>query len=519
MRQAHRAALAVGLVGLLAGCGPIGPDRTDAVTPSPPDASASSTSSGGTTPPDEVVSVEREWHEARVRFDLRPVEVDDDLAVLRYEFTAEPAGDDRLRFSTVTLSLGGLGKSVTDGRGVRLVDTAAGVVHPVATAADGSAAALIEQVGRGSGDETLRGSAVAVFAAPAGDSVDVLLPGYGAVTLPVAAAGDDLAEAVEQVGGVEQTTTKPLRAFTQGYDAESATSAEEEDVTVTLASDVLFATDEHTMSRAARGVVERAAASIVEQADAGEVHVVGHTDDVDTDAYNQALSERRARSVAERLRADLGDGFTVTEEGRGESEPVAEGTGDEARAANRRVEIHFEGHLVIESEEARNDLPGTDAPTARSAAVTIATDDGEYTVEVESMVRRPGAIVGTLVAERATGTAVDPAWFLPAHLKLFGDRKFGTLAEVAGPHNLSLLAPQERVLPFDYVAETRSGGFVLRRLAGDEEVQTLDRGQSTAITVVWPDTGQDTVTVDGPDRFRITDVPVTDPPVTDQAGE
>ncbi|WP_275004025.1 OmpA family protein [Promicromonospora iranensis] len=513
MRQAHRAALAVGLVGLLAGCGLTGPDRTDAVTSSPPDASASSTSSGGTTPPDEVVSVEREWHEARVRFDLRPVEVDGDLAVLRYEFTAEPAGDDPLRFSTVTLSLGGLGNSVTDGRGVRLVDTAAGVVHPVATADDGSAAALIEQVGRGSGDETLRGSAVAVFAAPAGDSVDVLLPGYGVVTLPVAAAGDDFADAVEQVGGVEQASTKPLRAFTQGYDASSATSAEEEDVTVTLASDVLFASDEHTMSRAARGVVERAAASIVEQADAGEVHVVGHTDDVDTDAYNQALSERRARSVAERLRADLGDGFTVTEEGRGESEPVAEGRSDEARAANRRVEIHFEGHLVVESE-AGDDLPGTDAPTARNAAVTIATDRGEYTVEVESMVRRPGAIVGTLVAERATGTAVDPAWFLPAHLNLFGDRKFGTLAEVAGPHNLSLLAPQERVLPFDYVAEKRSGGFVLRRLAGDEEIQTLDRGQSTAITVVWPDTGQDTVTVDGPDRFRITDVPVTD-----QAGE
>ena len=470
MRQVHRAALTVGLVGLLAGCGLTGPDdRADTVTP-PPDASGSPTSSGGAVaPPDEVVSVERELHEARVRFDLRPVEADGDLAVLRYEYTAEPAGDDSLGSGTVPLSLGGLGRSVTDGRGVRLVDTDAQVVHPVAQAADGTPAAELDQE-----------------------------------------RGDDFDAALEQTGGAGTGAAKELRAFTQGYDAGSATSAEDDDVTVTLASDVLFDSDEDSLSRSARGVVERAAASIVEQADAGDVHVVGHTDDVDTDAYNQALSERRARSVAERLRADLGGGFTVTEEGRGESEPVAEGRSAEARAANRRVEIHFQGHLVVDTS-AESEAPGTDAPTARDAAVTIETGKGEYRVEVESVQRRPGALVGTLVAERTDGTGIDPAWFLPAHLKMFGDRRFGALAEVAGPHNLSLLGARERVLPYDYVAEERTGGFVLRRLLGDEEVQTLDQGQSATITVYWPDTGQDTVTVDAPERFRITDVPVTDP--------
>ena len=511
MRQVHRAALTVGLVGMLAGCGLTGPDdRADTVTP-PPDASP--TSSGGATPPDEVVSVERELHEARVRFDLRPVEVDGELAVLRYEYTAEPAGADSLGSGTVPLSLGGLGRSVTDGRGVRLVDTEAQVVHPVARAADGTPAAELDQERDPDGD-ALHGSAVAVFAAPAGDTVDVLLPGYGAVTVPVVAAGDDFAAAVEQTGGAGTAATEELRAFTQGYDAGSATSAEDDGVTVTLASDVLFDPDEDKLSRSARGVVERAAASIVEQADSGDVHVVGHTDDVDTDAYNQALSERRARSVAERLRTDLGGELTVTEEGRGESEPVAEGTSDEARAANRRVEIHFQGHLVVDTS-AESEAPGTDAPTARDAAVTIETDRGAYTVEVESVQRRPGALVGTLVTERTDGTAIDPAWFLPAHLKMFGDRRFGALAEVAGPHNLSLLGARERVLPYDYVAEERTGGFVLRRLLGDEEVQTLDQGQRATITVYWPDTGQDTVTVDAPERFRITDVPVTDVPVTE----
>ncbi|PUB30153.1 OmpA family protein [Promicromonospora sp. AC04] len=514
MRQTRLATLAVGLVALSAGCGFIGPDSAGPVTEPPPDASAPPTSPGGAPPPGEVVGVDREWHEAKVHFDVSPVEVDGDLAVLRYDFTATPADPSQDPwFSTLALSLGELGHPGTEGRGVRLFDTDAGLVHAVAHTSDGAPAALIDQVESESGDEPLHGAAIAVFAAPESDSVDVLLPGYGAVTVPVVAAGDDFQDAVDQVGGVGEAETTKLRAFTRSYEAGSATSAEDDDVTVTLASDVLFASDEHTLSKKARGVVDRAAASIKRQADAGDVQVVGHTDDVDTDSYNQMLSERRAKAVADRLRAGLGNDFTVTEEGRGESEPIVQDTTEEARAANRRVEIQFRGHLVVEADP-ESDVPETDAPTAENDAVTITTDDSRYTVEVESMVRRPGAIVGTLVAERTKGTSTDPAWFLPAYLDQIGGREFGALADVAGAHNLSLLGAEERVLPFDYVAE-KSDGFVLRRLLGDEEVKPLDRGMSTLITVVWPDTGQDTVTVDAPDRFRITDVPVTDAPTGD----
>ncbi|MFC4629972.1 OmpA family protein [Promicromonospora alba] len=511
MRRALVTLLAVGLVSLSAGCGLLGTDRPGPVVESSPGASASPTSPGGSPPPGEVVSVDRDWHGARVRFDVRPVEADGELAVLRYAFGATAADpSDPPSFSTVVLNLGGLGSAGTDGRGVRLVDTGAGLVHPVAYAPGGSPAAAIEWVE----DGALTGTAVAVFAAPGSDAVDVLLPGFGAVTVPVVPAGDGFQDAVDQVGGVGEAETKKLRAFTRAYDAGSATSAEDDDVTVTLASDVLFDSDQHVLSRQARGVVDRAATSIREQADDGDVHVVGHTDDVDTDAYNQTLSERRAESVAQRLRARLGDGFVVTEEGRGEDEPVAEGTSPAARATNRRVEIEFQGHLVVEAGQG-TDVPDADVPTAENGAVTIATSGGEYTVAVESMVRRPGAIVGTLVAERTEGSTIDVAWFLPSYLEQIGDRRFGVLGDLAGPHNLSLLGAQERVLPFDYVEEERSGGFVLRRLLGDEEIKPLDQGGSTTITVVWPDTGQDAVTVDAPDRFRITDVPVTTSPTGD----
>jgi outer membrane protein OmpA-like peptidoglycan-associated protein len=517
MRRVMCAVLTVGLVGLLPGCGLGGPGP-DEPTGSPSGASASPTSPGGTPPPGEVVAVDSEWHDALVHLDVRPVEVDGELAVLRYDFSATPADPDgTLQPSTVLLAFGGLGQSVTDGRGVRLFDTGAGLVHPVARTPGGSPAAAIERVDEGSGGSAgaaVRGSATAVFAGPENESVDVLFPGFGVVTVPVVAAGPAFDDAVAQVGGVGGAETRQLRAFTQAYDAESTTSAQDGGVTVTLASDVLFASDDHTLSAAARGVVDRAAASITGQADDGAVRVVGHTDDVDSDAYNQRLSERRARSVAERLRARLGGDYSVTEEGRGETEPVAPGTTAEARAANRRVEIHFEGRLVVETDTT-TDVPTSDVPTAKDDAVTFATNNGEYTVEVRSMVRRPDALVGTLVAERVTGESIDPAWFLPANVKVIGSRTFGTLAEAAGPHNLSLLGARERVLPYDYVEEERSGGFVLRRLLGNEEIAPLDLGEPVLITVVWPDTGQDTVTLDAPDRFRITDVPVTDTPTGD----
>jgi outer membrane protein OmpA-like peptidoglycan-associated protein len=507
MRRAGLTTLVVGLTALSAGCGLVTTDEPGPLTGPSSGASASATPPEGSSPPGEVISLDRQWHGARVHLDVRPVEVDGELALLRYEFGATAAAPSAPpSLSTVVLNLGGLGSADTDGRGVRLFDPGAGLVHPVARADGGVPAARTEWTE----DGALRGSAVAVFAAPANESVEVLFPGLGTATVPVVPAGAGFADAVAQVGGVDEAGTRRLRAFTRSYDDESATSAEDDDVTVTLASDILFASDQHVLSRRARDVVDRAAASIREQADDGDVHVDGHTDDVDTGPYNQALSERRAASVADRLRARLGEGFTVTEAGRGEDEPVAEGTSPEARAANRRVEIGFRGHLVVEAGRG-SEAPAADVPTAQDGAVTVGTSGGEYTIEVESVRRRPGALVGTLVAERTAGSSIDVAWFLPAYLEQIGDRRFGALGELAGPHNLSLLGARERVLPFDYAEQPGGGEPARRRLLGDEEVKPLNLGETTTITAVWPDTGQDTVTIDAPDRFRITEVPVTDP--------
>jgi outer membrane protein OmpA-like peptidoglycan-associated protein len=73
------------------------------------------------------------------------------------------------------------------------------------------------------------------------------------------------------------------------------------------------------------------------------VHVIGHTDSVGSEAYNQGLSERRAATVADFL-AEEGDvpRSTIEASGRGELEPIATNDTEEGRATNRRVEIRIQ---------------------------------------------------------------------------------------------------------------------------------------------------------------------------------
>ena len=69
------------------------------------------------------------------------------------------------------------------------------------------------------------------------------------------------------------------------------------------------------------------------------VDVIGHTDSVGSDAYNQSLSERRAGSVDNFLtgRGVLRD--RIVSYGRGETAPIASNDNDFGRAQNRRVEL------------------------------------------------------------------------------------------------------------------------------------------------------------------------------------
>lgn len=73
------------------------------------------------------------------------------------------------------------------------------------------------------------------------------------------------------------------------------------------------------------------------------VEVAGHTDSVGTDAYNQALSERRAKAVYDYLTSNgVNASRLAGPNGYGESRPIDTNETAEGRARNRRTELNVQ---------------------------------------------------------------------------------------------------------------------------------------------------------------------------------
>jgi OOP family OmpA-OmpF porin len=86
------------------------------------------------------------------------------------------------------------------------------------------------------------------------------------------------------------------------------------------------------------------AAQILKDNPSVQVVIEGHTDSIGSDAYNQRLSERRARSVKQYLVSRGVEASRLETVGKGEREPIAPNTKDgrdnpEGRAMNRRAEL------------------------------------------------------------------------------------------------------------------------------------------------------------------------------------
>jgi outer membrane protein OmpA-like peptidoglycan-associated protein len=119
-----------------------------------------------------------------------------------------------------------------------------------------------------------------------------------------------------------------------------AEPAQSEVITLSDAGDVLFAFNQSELTPTAKSQLDSIMGKL-EDADVVSIKVVGFTDSVGSDAYNQALSQRRASSVAEYLLSQGVAPNKLTSEGKGESQPVADNETDEGRAKNRRVELHI----------------------------------------------------------------------------------------------------------------------------------------------------------------------------------
>jgi len=117
-------------------------------------------------------------------------------------------------------------------------------------------------------------------------------------------------------------------------------AATSEVITLDDQGQVLFAFDSAELTQGAQQRLQGLLPKLNDPSVAS-VKVIGFTDSVGSDSYNQRLSERRASGVAEYL-ISLGLAPNkVTSQGRGESEPVADNDTDEGRSRNRRVELHL----------------------------------------------------------------------------------------------------------------------------------------------------------------------------------
>lgn len=117
-----------------------------------------------------------------------------------------------------------------------------------------------------------------------------------------------------------------------------------------LSADALFAFDRAELSPAGRATLDGLAAKLRGQGGKlRSVRIVGYTDRLGGEAYNQALSQRRAQTVKDYLVARGVPGDRVTAEGLGKAAPLKDcQEGSRAQliaclAPNRRVEIWIDG--------------------------------------------------------------------------------------------------------------------------------------------------------------------------------
>lgn len=269
----------------------------------------------------------------------------DDTSIDAVNAHASTSGDDKLNISNYlgvpSISRPGTGTSL-----VKLLDTASGRVW---SATDGSGLFLELAPGE---DMTSYLS----FGKVDTDTVTVMVPMAGFTTVSVLDANDakkakiDLS--IAQAALKQSSHTVPelaasvaIERYTRALDDSTSTHAGGKDITVTLASDVTFASDSADLAPGAQAQLQTVATQLGQHPDGGTLTIVGHTDDIQDDAYNQTLPEKRANAVKTRLEQLTSlDKWKTSVSGKGESQPKIKDTTDQARAANRRVEITLTPH-------------------------------------------------------------------------------------------------------------------------------------------------------------------------------
>ena len=111
-----------------------------------------------------------------------------------------------------------------------------------------------------------------------------------------------------------------------------------EGIKITFDSGILFATNSSELQYAGKTNITNLSRILNKYPDTN-ILVEGDTDSEGSESYNQALSDRRAQSVANQLMGQAVAGSRISMVGLGESNPIASNDTEYGRQQNRRVEI------------------------------------------------------------------------------------------------------------------------------------------------------------------------------------
>lgn len=176
--------------------------------------------------------------------------------------------------------------------------------------------------------------------------------GAGAGVLLGILTGDDSKERRKRaliLGGVGAIAGGAVGNYMDQQEAELRQKLEGTGVSVTRVGDeiilnmpgnITFETGSADLKPAFFGVLD-SVALVAQEFDKTIVEVTGHTDSTGSAEFNQALSERRAATVATYIVNRGIDQQRILAFGRGLTQPIADNATPEGRALNRRVEIRL----------------------------------------------------------------------------------------------------------------------------------------------------------------------------------
>ncbi|MEX0724145.1 MAG: OmpA family protein [Gracilimonas sp.] len=128
-----------------------------------------------------------------------------------------------------------------------------------------------------------------------------------------------------------------------------------EGIKITFDSGILFDTESFALKDASKEDIANLS-EVLQKYEDTNIMFGGHTDSRGTEAYNQELSEKRAKSVAEYSAFTGVDAERMTIVGYGENEPIASNDTETGRQQNRRVEIAIWANDELKEAAKRGNL-------------------------------------------------------------------------------------------------------------------------------------------------------------------